>query len=313
MGNAVEVSNLVKRYDGLAAVDGVSFSIREGEVFSFLGPNGAGKTTTTEILEGLRNRTSGDARVFGLDPWTQGDELHRKIGVIPQDFRFYEKITPAEAIEYYAALFGTKADAHQLLERVILADKADAHFDTLSGGQKQKLGLALSLANDPRMCFLDEPTTGLDPQARRSIWEVIRQLKADGRGVFLTTHYLEEAELLADRVAIINHGRIIAEGTPKEIIAKFGAAEKIRVHAPASLANALRAKISQRVVDSEGWVEIEITDQKEILKVLTAMDQTGIPWDSFSTVQENLEDVFVKLVGKMDDGRLKSESPEAPA
>ena len=197
MASAIEVHGLVKRYGSLAAVDGIDFTVGSGAVFAFLGPNGAGKTTTTEILEGLRRRTSGDVRVLGLDPWTEGRPLHRRIGVIPQDFRFFEKITPKEAIEYYRALFHTAVDPGELLAKVELLDKMHARFDTLSGGQKQKLGLALALTNNPEICFLDEPTTGLDPHARRAIWAVIRELKREGRTVFLTTHYLEEAELLA--------------------------------------------------------------------------------------------------------------------
>ncbi|MGB6443053.1 MAG: ABC transporter ATP-binding protein, partial [Thermoplasmata archaeon] len=213
MPEAIEVQHLVKRYGALPAVAGIDFTVRAGTVFSFLGPNGAGKTTTTEILEGLRRRTEGSVSVLGLDPWAEAYALHLRIGVIPQDFRFFEKITPREAVQYYARLFGTSPDPDELLARVQLADKAGARFDTLSGGQKQKLGLALALTNDPEICFLDEPTTGLDPTARRAIWQVIRTLKAEGRTVFLTTHYLEEAELLADQVAIIHHGSIIATGT----------------------------------------------------------------------------------------------------
>ncbi|MCI4318330.1 MAG: ABC transporter ATP-binding protein, partial [Thermoplasmata archaeon] len=192
---AVEVNDLRKTYGPLSAVDSISFHVAKGEVFAFLGPNGAGKTTTVEILEGLRARTSGDATVLGFDPWRDAAQLHRRIGVIPQEFRFFEKITPREAVQYFAVLFGVKIDPDELLARVVLSDKADALFDTLSGGQKQKLGLALALVNHPEICFLDEPTTGLDPQARRAIWEVIRTLKREGRTVFLTTHYLEEAQL----------------------------------------------------------------------------------------------------------------------
>ena len=218
----IEVSSLQKAYGSLRAVDGISFSVRDGEVFSLLGPNGAGKTTTIEILEGLRERDAGDVRVLGLDPWKQGYELHKKIGVIPQGFKFVDYATPKEAINYYASLFGVKADADAILKRVILEDSADVYFSKLSGGQKQKVGLALSLVNDPQLVFLDEPTTGLDPQARRAVWEVIRTLKSEDRSVLLTTHYLDEAEELADEVAIMNHGRIIASGTPAEIIAQHG-------------------------------------------------------------------------------------------
>ncbi|MFZ0892512.1 MAG: ABC transporter ATP-binding protein [Thermoplasmata archaeon] len=310
MSSAIEVHGLVKQYPSLKAVDGIDFSVATGQVFAFLGPNGAGKTTTVEILEGLRNRTAGDVSVLGLDPWTQGGKLHRQIGVIPQDFRFFDKITPKEAVVYYAALFGTHPDAMHLLERVRLEDKATAHFDTLSGGQKQKLGLALSLVNDPKLCFLDEPTTGLDPQARRVIWDVIRQLKVDGRGVFLTTHYLEEAELLADQVAIINHGKIIAAGTPTEIIQKYGTADRVRVIAPPALADYLRAHLSLPVSVDGSSIEVEIAQQADIQKVLAAIEASQIPWKSFTTRQDTLENVFIHLVGRMDEyeGTLKSET-----
>ena len=306
MAQAIEVTGLRKVYGSLTAVDGVSFQVPEGEVFAFLGPNGAGKTTTVEVLEGLRKRTDGDVRVLGLDPWTQGTELHWKIGVIPQDFRFFDKIYPREAIEYYGDLFGTKPNAKSLLTQVGLLDKSEAKFDTLSGGQKQKLGLALSLVNDPRVCFLDEPTTGLDPQARRSIWDVIRRLKADGRTVFLTTHYLEEAELLADQVAIIHHGKIIASGTPAGIIARFGRPPRLTVEGPPSLGAYLQSKLGSgaMVTVSDGKVTVPMRDRGDALKVLTALEASGIPWQKFATETDTLEDVFVGLVGTMDEGEV---------
>ena len=220
--SAIEVASLKKAYGPLSAVDSISFSVRMGEVFSLLGPNGAGKTTTIEILEGLRQRDDGEVKVLGLDPWKSGYALHHKIGVIPQGFKFVDYATPKEAIRYYSALFGVKADADAILKRVILEDSADVYFSRLSGGQKQKVGLALALVNDPELVFLDEPTTGLDPQARRAVWEVIRTLKSEGRSVLLTTHYLEEAQELADAVAIMNHGKVIASGTPAEIIERHG-------------------------------------------------------------------------------------------
>jgi len=218
----IQVLGLKKAYGDLQAVDGVSFSVKDGQVFSLLGPNGAGKTTTIEILEGLRAQDSGEVKVLGLDPWKHGYELHKKIGVIPQGFKFVDYATPKEAINYYAALFGVKADADAILKKVILEDSANTYFSRLSGGQKQKVGMALALVNDPQLVFLDEPTTGLDPQARRAVWEVIRNLKSEDRSVLLTTHYLDEAEELADEVAIMNRGKIIAAGTPPEIISKYG-------------------------------------------------------------------------------------------
>ena len=310
MSAAIEVDGLVKRYGSLAAVDGIRFSVAPGTVFSFLGPNGAGKTTTTEILEGLRKRTEGEVRVLGLDPWTEGDALHRRIGVIPQDFRFFEKITPKEAIEYYRALFHTSVDPHSLLEKVELADKANSRFDTLSGGQKQKLGLALALTNDPEICFLDEPTTGLDPHARRAIWAVIRSLQKEGRTVFLTTHYLEEAELLADRVAIIHHGKIIAAGSPAEIIQEHGLPARMTVEGSPALAAYLQMNLGAAAVVEDGKVSVTLNDKGDALKILTAIEASGLPWTSFTTTHDTLDDVFVRLVGQMDEGTLKTEGAE---
>lgn len=225
--SAIEVSALEKSYGQLKAVDGISFSVQQGEIFSLLGPNGAGKTTTIEILEGLRQLDKGDVKVMGLDPWTQGYDLHKKIGVIPQGFRFFDKSTPKEAINYYASLFNVSVDADKILDEVILSDSKKMIFENLSGGQKQKMGLALALVNNPELLFLDEPTTGLDPQARRAMWDVIRTLKKQGRSILLTTHYLEEAELLADKVAIMNKGKIIAAGSPQELIDKYGSPKKM--------------------------------------------------------------------------------------
>jgi ABC-2 type transport system ATP-binding protein len=308
MADAIEVRDLSRLYGTLAAVDRISFSVRTGEVFAFLGPNGAGKTTTVEILEGLRPRTSGEARVLGLDPWSQGTELHHRIGVIPQDFRFFDKITPKEAVRYYAALFERRVDAIGLLKRVALEDKAGARFDTLSGGQKQKLGLALALVNDPSVCFLDEPTTGLDPTARRAVWEVIRALRSEGRTVFLTTHYLEEAQLLADRVAIIHHGKIIAAGAPGEIIRKFGRAERLVVDGSPALAQRLQENLGRPVRVEAGHIEVPFQDKKELFRALLAIERSGLPWSGFATRSDTLEDVFVALVGRMDEGVLKAEA-----
>jgi ABC-2 type transport system ATP-binding protein len=224
---AIQVDELEKSYGHLKAVDGISFSVEQGEIFSLLGPNGAGKTTTIEILEGLRQRDKGEVKVLDMDPWKDGYNLHKKIGVIPQGFRFFDKATPKEAINYYAALFGVPAEADKILNEVILSDSSKVIFESLSGGQKQKMGLALALVNNPELLFLDEPTTGLDPQARRAMWDVIRSLKKQGRSILLTTHYLEEAELLADKVAIMNKGKIIAAGSPQELITKYGSPKKM--------------------------------------------------------------------------------------
>jgi ABC-2 type transport system ATP-binding protein len=306
MADRVEVHQLVKTYGDLRAVDGIDFVVRPGEVFSFLGPNGAGKTTTVEILEGLRRRTGGDVRVLGFDPWTEMDRLKSHVGVIPQDFHFFPKLSPREAVRLYGRLFGVKVDADELLARVELSDKAEDYYDALSGGQRQKLGVALALVNDPDLCFLDEPTTGLDPRARRSIWEVIRRLRAEGRSVFLTTHYLEEAELLSDRIAIIHLGRIVATGAPDEIIARFGQPARLRVVGDPALAEHLSARgFTARPVN--GGVEVVLQRSKsEAIEVLTAVASSGLRWEGFSTQRDTLEDVFIRLVGQLENGAVKA-------
>ncbi|HZY91357.1 MAG TPA: ABC transporter ATP-binding protein [Thermoplasmata archaeon] len=310
MSLSIEVSDLVKHYGTLAAVDGISLEVPPGEVFAFLGPNGAGKSTTVEILEGLRRRTSGEVRVLGRDPWTDARGVQGRIGVIPQDFHFFPKLTPAEAIQLYAGLFGVRPRTQELLERVELADKARDHYDTLSGGQHQKVGLALALVNDPEICFLDEPTTGLDPRARRGIWEVIERLKAEGRTIFLTTHYLEEAERLADRLAIIDKGRIIASGAPGEIIQRYGRPERLRVRGDARLADRLREAFPFPVTVEGGAIEVEVPAKADLVRVINFVESTGLPWSGVAAVEDTLEDVFIRLVGRLDDGAANGGPPQ---
>ncbi|MHB1908411.1 MAG: ABC transporter ATP-binding protein [Nitrososphaerales archaeon] len=301
--SAIIVHDLAKSYGSLQAVKGVSFEVRAGEIFSILGPNGAGKTTTIEILEGLREKDSGEIQVLGLDPWKQGYALHRKIGVIPQGFRFFDKSTPKEAINYYSSLFGEKSAADQILKEVLLQDAADVYFENLSGGQKQKVGLALSLVNSPELLFLDEPTTGLDPQARRAVWQVIRNLKEAGRSIVLTTHYLEEAEQLADDVAIMNHGEIIASGSPSQIVAQFSSGEKVSLFGGKKLADylAARSALATKYDEKSGEIEIKILNKSDALLVLKMIQESGLDWEDLSIEKESLEDVFIKLVGSVDE------------
>ncbi|MDA4121659.1 MAG: ABC transporter ATP-binding protein [Thaumarchaeota archaeon] len=306
---AIEVSGLKKAYGSLQAVDSISFTIDKGEVFSLLGPNGAGKTTTIEILEGLRERDAGDVKVLGMDPWKQGGELHKKIGVIPQGFTFLPYITPKEAVNYYANLFDVKVDADQILRTVLLEDSKSSYFMKLSGGQKQKMGLALSLVNRPDFVFLDEPTTGLDPQARRAVWDVIRNLKKEGISVMLTTHYLEEAEELADRVAIMNKGKIITAGSPAQIIAEYGSGEKIRVRGDEDLAEFLRTQTGLQVAFVDGVVVVTLKAKGDTLAVLQAIGKSGMEWSDLTIRNDSLEDVFVRLIGsKLDEGQTAGAS-----
>ena len=304
---AIVVDGLVKNYGQLRAVDGISFNVEKGEVFSLLGPNGAGKTTTIEILEGLRQQDSGTAKVLDLDPWNKGYDLHEKIGVIPQGFKFLDYPTPREAIAYYGALFGKKVDPNEMLRRVILEDAANVWFQNLSGGQKQKLGMALSLVNDPEVVFLDEPTTGLDPQARRAVWEVIRKLKNEGRTVMLTTHYLEEAEELADRVAIMNHGKIAAMGTTEQIESRYGSGQKMIVKANDDLLRFLQENTRLKVEKADGTVVIHLRDRDDALVALGSIEESGAQWGDLTVRRDSLEDVFLRLVGPEGDSKQEGE------
>jgi ABC-2 type transport system ATP-binding protein len=295
---AIVVDGLLKNYGQLRAVDGISFSVEKGEVFSLLGPNGAGKTTTIEILEGLRQQDGGTARVLDFDPWSKGYDLHKRIGVIPQGFKFLDYPTPREAIAYYGALFGKKVDPDEMLKRVILEDASNIWFQNLSGGQKQKLGMALSLVNDPEVVFLDEPTTGLDPQARRAVWEVIRKLKNEGRTVMLTTHYLEEAEELADRVAIMNHGKLAAMGTTEQIESRYGSGQKMIVKATDDLLRFLQENTRLKTEKGEnGTVVIYLRDKDDALVALGSIEESGAQWGDLTVRRDSLEDVFLRLVG----------------
>jgi ABC-2 type transport system ATP-binding protein len=295
--SAIIAKDLRKSYGETKAVDGISFEVESGKIFSMLGPNGAGKTTTIEILEGLRSRDDGEVKVLGVDPWDDGYALHKKIGVIPQGFRFFDKATPTEAVKYYADLFGKKVNANSILGKVILEDAKDVYFENLSGGQKQKVGLALSLVNDPELLFLDEPTTGLDPQARRAVWEVIKSLKKEQKTVLLTTHYLEEAEQLADEIIIVNKGKIIAQGSPAEIITNYGVGDRLSIRGSETLANYLKDHSGLIVDYDSGHITILLKNRDSALDALSTIKRSGLEWSDLSTEKESLEDIFVKLVG----------------
>ncbi|MDR0797834.1 MAG: ABC transporter ATP-binding protein [Nitrososphaerota archaeon] len=298
---SIEVTNLKKSYgSSLKAVDNISFNVEHGEVFGLLGPNGAGKTTTIEIMEGLRARDSGNVKILGLDPWKDGYEVHKKIGVIPQDFTFFEKTTPKEAIDYYADLFNVKVDANAILKEVLLVEEKNHVFENLSGGQKQKMGLALSLVNSPDILFLDEPTTGLDPNARRAIWEVIRRLKTKGKTIILTTHYLDEAQQLSDRVAIMDHGHIVAMGTTEEIIQQYGSGERLEIHGSQQLTDYINAntELSGEYDTDTEIISIPLKKKIDMLAALAAAEQSGMKWGEIQTHQDSLEDVFIKLINE---------------
>ena len=219
---AIAVQDLRKSYDGNTALGGISFEVAEGEVFGLLGPNGAGKTTTVEILEGYRTRDAGDVTVLGFDPGEAPRAFRERIGVVLQQSELVSNLTVRELLRIFAGYYSQRRDVDEVLDLVGLADKKNARIKTLSGGQRRRVDLAVALVGDPDLVFLDEPTTGFDPAARRTAWDMIRSLRSLGKTILLTTHYLDEAEQLADDVAIMNHGKIVAHGSPSALISQFG-------------------------------------------------------------------------------------------
>lgn len=296
-GFAIEVEALTKRYGTLQAVDGVSFSVKPGEVFAFVGPNGAGKTTTVEIIETVRLPTSGRVSVLGMDVTTHKREIIPRIGVLPQGFASFDRITVRESIQYYSRLFdGKPADVDELIELTNLTEKADAQFKTLSGGLKQRLGIAIALVNDPEIVFLDEPTTGLDPHARRAVWDVLLGLKRQGKAVFLTTHYMEEAELLADTVAVISKGKIVAIGSPNELIEQNANYMCLTLKSTdARMLQTLRAMHIEPGADPHDSVTVRVKDTDEVHAILSALKAAGLPLPGVDIRKPNLEDTFLSL------------------
>ena len=275
--NAVEVTNLRKSYDGLEAVRGVSFDLRAGEVFGLLGPNGAGKTTTVEILEGYREPDAGEVTVLGADPRTADAAWRQRIGVVPQTGELFPNLTVIEHLELFAGYYAQPRPPREVMSLVGLEQKAAARSRTLSGGQRRRLDLGIALVGDPELLFLDEPTTGFDPGARRAAWETIRSLRALGKTILLTTHYIEEAQRLADRVAVLRKGEIVAAGTPAELTAA----------APAS-------RISFRRDGEE--VVIETEDPVRALHDLTEEAlRDGLRLDALEVHRPTLEDVYLSL------------------
>ena len=294
------MNNLSKKYGDTVAVNGISFGLSKGEVFAFLGPNGAGKTTTVEILECLRAPTGGQAKVLDYDVGKRSDqaEIRKRIGVLPQDFNAIDRLTVRENIDYFGAMYDHHLDADQLIQLVDLKDKRDEQFKTLSGGLKQRVGLAVALVNDPALVFLDEPTTGLDPRARRDVWYVIERLKKQGKTVFLTTHYMDEAEYLADTVSIIDHGQIIASGTPNELIDAHGGKKTLVVReAGKDGLKFLPPGISKPQLKNEGDIYIPLNNG-ELTTILIAIGQTPLANKEIEVRRPTLDDVFLNLTGR---------------
>ena len=297
----IEVSGIRKAYGATVAIDDVSFAVMEGEIFGLIGPNGAGKTTTMESVEGLRAPDRGTITVLGLDPRRDVYALQERIGVQLQQAQLQKRIKVWEAAHLWASLYGRSASVGEgLLQQLGLSDKREARFMNLSGGQKQRLFIALALINDPEVVFLDELTTGLDPQARRAIWELVRGIKDRGKTVFLTTHLMEEAERLCDRVAIIEHGRIIDIDTPAALVARHCPERTVVLttdHPEAeSRFRAIASVMSVSRLDSRFTISGEGDDL--VTNVIQAISESRMRVSDFKTVLPNLEDVFLKLTGR---------------
>jgi ABC-2 type transport system ATP-binding protein len=302
MSNPVlQVENLTKRYGDVEAVRGISFQVCEGEVFGLLGPNGAGKTTTVEILEGLRDADGGTVSVCGYDPRTQADELKHEIGAALQSTALPDKLRVMEALHLFAGFYKRRRNPEDLLKRFGLEEKRNAFYSQLSGGQKQRLALAIALINDPKVVFLDEPTAGLDPQVRREIYDVIEELRRDKRTIVLTTHYIEEAERLCDRVAIVDHGKVIAQGTPREL--KQASADKTRIEvrlARDSSEDTLRQLegVSDCRSLNGAYVLHCQRPPQAIVALVKHLEAQNNELVSLEISTPSLEDVFIELTGR---------------
>jgi ABC-2 type transport system ATP-binding protein len=299
--NAIEVRGLVKRYGDLTAVDGLDLIMRRGECFGLLGPNGAGKTTTVEILEGLNDPTAGDVQVLGRRWAADESWLRARLGISLQETHLQERLTVLETLRLFRSFYPRGRDVGELMKLVALEEKRDTWFSKLSGGQKQRLAVACALVGDPEVLFLDEPTTGLDPQSRRQLWDLVNGLRAEGRSVLLTTHYMDEAERLCDRVGIVDRGKMIALGTPAELIASLGGQEVVEFHTDRAVdETALGAlpgvRAVRRVADALALTVDEV--HVSIPALLTYLEKVGAPLLRLSTHHATLEDVFVALTGR---------------
>ncbi|MEO8506456.1 MAG: ABC transporter ATP-binding protein [Betaproteobacteria bacterium] len=295
-GPAIVVDKLCKHYGALRAVDDISFTVKSGEVFAFLGPNGAGKSTTAEVIETIRVPTSGTVTVLGMDVTKHKAKVVRRIGVLPQSFSSFDRITVRESLQYYARVFGCRADLDALMDLTNLRHKSAARFNTLSGGLKQRLGIAVALVSDPEILFLDEPTTGLDPRARRQVWEVLKGLKDRGKTVFLTTHYMEEAELLADTVAIISKGRIVAIDSPAKLTEEHADQMRLTLKSvDAAAASLLRNMGFLPVPQNHDNLCVPVKTPDDVRRILEEMKRSGLQFDGLDVRKPNLEEVFLKL------------------
>jgi ABC-2 type transport system ATP-binding protein len=294
--SAISVSNLVKHYGEVRAVDGIDLEIDTGEVFALLGPNGAGKSTAVEILEGHRTRTSGEVSVLGFDPNSSPREFRESIGIVLQETAIEPQLTVTEVIDVYGALYPRRRPAGELIEIVGLEEKADARIKTLSGGQRRRLELALGIVGDPDLIFLDEPTTGFDPSARRQAWSVVENLASLGKTVLLTTHYMDEAQHLADRLAVIADGKIVAEGTPDSLGGREDAETKISFTLDGATIDSL--PVGGATVAGNGRVTVRSKKPTEDVHLLTGWAiERGIDLGDLAVARPSLEDVYLSLTG----------------
>lgn len=302
MNNSIlQVENLVKRYGDVEAVRGVSFNVEEGEVFGLLGPNGAGKTSTVEIMEGLRTPDSGRVSVCGLDPQKNPQELKHQIGAALQSTSLPDKLRVIEALRLFASFYRRHRNPEELLERFGLQEKRNTFYSQLSGGQKQRLALAMALINDPKVLFFDEPTAGLDPQVRREIYDIIEELRREKKTIVMTTHYIEEAERLCDRVAIVDHGTVIALGTPRELKERSGDKTRLEVRSarpePQESLKNLEGVSDCRILGDSYVLQCQRPPQA-IVSLVKHLESQGNELVSLEIVTPSLEDVFIELTGR---------------
>jgi ABC-2 type transport system ATP-binding protein len=305
--SAVSVRGLVRSYGSVPAVDGVSFEVEDGEVFALLGPNGAGKTTTIEILEGFRERDAGEVRVLGIDPGDRrsGRRLRSQMGVVLQELAVEPFLSVRQVLERNAGYYPAPRPVGDVIELIGLAEKADAKVKTLSGGQQRRLDVGLGIVGNPALLFLDEPTTGLDPAGRRTSWELVRRLAGEGTTVILTTHYMEEAEALADTVAIIASGRIVANGPPASLGGRDKGAARIRFQLPAGITP---ADLPVAVVGDGQFVELRTDRELEVLYELTRWAiEREVRLTGLTVSRHTLEDVYLQLTGA-DPDRFQTDS-----
>ncbi|MBW3563859.1 MAG: ABC transporter ATP-binding protein [Acidobacteria bacterium] len=301
VNSAIECHGLRKRFDTVVAVDGLDLDVREGECFGLLGPNGAGKTTTIEMLEGLTRPDEGSIRILGLDWNGDATRIRQKIGVSLQETKLNEKLTVAETLRLFRSFYPEGRDPDALIDELSLNEKRDARVGKLSGGQRQRLAVAVALSGDPSILFLDEPTTGLDPQSRLQLWEQVNRFRVEGRTVLLTTHYMDEAERLCDRVAIVDHGRVIALGTPAELISSLEGSKVIEIETQPLLSDDVLAAIdgvasvvhrgNARALNCDALADT-------VPRVLRTIEENGAKLVNLSTHNATLEDLFVSLTGR---------------